>query len=90
MMRELIAGKRSNYQIEKCYIHKSGKQLHGTLNVSLLSDPEDNKQFLYVQVIDSTEKYLISDSLIKSEKKYRLLAEPLPIHLAFVQNLIGL
>ncbi|WP_338779105.1 PAS domain S-box protein [Metabacillus sp. FJAT-52054] len=75
MMRELIAGKRSNYQIEKCYIHKSGKQLHGTLNVSLLSDQDDNKQFLYVQVIDSTEKYLISDSLIKSEKKYRLLAE---------------
>lgn len=75
LMHELISGQRSFYQMERRYVHKSGMQLHGTVNGSLISDPETGKKYLYTQVIDTTEKFLINEFLRNSEKKYRLLAE---------------
>ncbi|AZB41080.1 PAS domain S-box protein [Bacillus sp. FJAT-42376] len=74
-MQELISGKRSYYQLEKRYYHKSGRLLYGTLNVSLISDPETEKQYIFAQVLDTTEKLRMNESLRSSEKKYRLLAE---------------
>lgn len=75
LMQEVLCGQRSHYQIEKRYFHKSGMQLLGTLNVSLISDPETKERYLFAQILDVTEKYLINESLRNSEKKYRLLAE---------------
>jgi two-component system, sporulation sensor kinase A len=75
LMTEIMNGKRTHYQIEKRYFHKSGMQIIGTLNVSLISDPETNERYIFAQIIDCTEKYAIDQSLIKNEKKYRLLAE---------------
>jgi two-component system, sporulation sensor kinase A len=75
LMKELIRGERTHYQIEKRYFHKSGMQLIGTLNISLITDPDTNGRFIFAQIIDSTEKYAIDDSLRRSEQQYRLLAE---------------
>lgn len=75
LMQELIMGQRLYYKMEKRYFHKSGMQLCGIKNVSLISDPETGKQYLFSQVSDTIEKYLINESLRNSEKKYRLLAE---------------
>lgn len=75
LFNELINGQRNFYQIEKRYFHKSGIQLIGTLNTSLITDPETHHQYIFAQIIDSTEKYAIDESLRKSEQKYRLLAE---------------
>lgn len=75
LIQEVIRGQRSYYQIEKRYFHKYGMQLRGTLNVSLVSDPETEERYMFAQVIDITEKYLMNESLRNSEKKYRLLAE---------------
>lgn len=75
LMKELILGERTYYQLEKRYFHKSGMVVHGTLNVSLVTDPVTNERYMFAQVIDTTEKYLINQSLINSEKKHRLLAE---------------
>lgn len=75
LRKKLIDGLRSFYQIERRYFHKSGMLLHGMVNVSLITDPETGKKYLYMQVIDTTEKYHMNVSLKNSEEKYRLLAE---------------
>ncbi|AGK54045.1 PAS domain S-box protein [Bacillus sp. 1NLA3E] len=75
LMNELIRGERIHYQLEKRYFHRSGAIIHGTLNVSLITDPITDEQYMFAQVIDTTEKYLMDQSLKNSEKKYRLLAE---------------
>lgn len=75
LMSEMIKGLRSHYQIEKRYFHKTGMILTGTLNVSLIRDPETNDRYFFAQINDCTDKYAIEQSLRKSEQKYRLLAE---------------
>jgi two-component system, sporulation sensor kinase A len=75
LMKELINGERTHYQIEKRYFHKSGIQLIGTLYISLITDPITNERYLFAQIIDCTEKYAIDESLRISEQQYRLLAE---------------
>lgn len=75
LMKEVIRGRRTHYQLEKRYTHKSGAIIHGTLNVSLITDPETHEKYMFAQIIDTTEKYLMHQSLKNSEKIYRLLAE---------------
>ncbi|NMD71653.1 PAS domain S-box protein [Bacillus sp. DNRA2] len=75
LMKELIRGERQYYQLEKRYYHKSGAIIHGTLNVSRITDPETKEQYMFAQVIDITEKHSMLQSLKNSEKVYRLLAE---------------
>lgn len=68
LMNELIRGERIHYQLEKRYFHRSGAIIHGTLNVSLITDPITDEQYMFAQVIDTTEKYLMDQSLKNSEK----------------------
>ncbi|WP_147535184.1 PAS domain S-box protein [Bacillus marasmi] len=75
LMNELFRGERDYYQLEKRYFHKSGAIIYGTLNVSLITDPVSNEKYMFAQVIDTTEKIIMNQSLIENEKKYRLLAE---------------
>lgn len=75
LMNELLRGERDYYQLEKRYYNKSGALIYGTLTVSLITDPETNEKYMFAQIIDTTEKYQVYQSLIKSEYKYRLLAE---------------
>ena len=72
---ELANGLRKEYQIQKRYIHKSGKMITGILNVSKILDEASGREFCLAQVIDITETKEIEENLIKSEKKYRLLAD---------------
>lgn len=75
LMNELSRGERNYYQLEKRYFHKSGVIVHGTLNVSLIKDPVTNERYMFAQIIDTTEKHLMNQSLRHNEEKYRLLAE---------------
>lgn len=75
LINEILAGIRTHYQIEKRYFHKSGMLLIGTLNISLITEPETDNRYIFAQIIDCTEKYAIDEALRKSEKQYRLLAE---------------
>jgi len=60
---KLVHGELSHYQLEKRYIHESGKIIWGLLNVSSVRDI--NNEFLYAiaQVQDITEAHNLSDRL---------------------------
>jgi two-component system sporulation sensor kinase A len=72
---ELLEGQRDEYQLEKRYIHKSGDLKTGILTVSRVREKLTGEEFLLGQVLDITEKTQMENTLIHSEKKYRLLAE---------------
>lgn len=60
---KLVRGELSHYQLDKRYIHKTGKIIWGLLNVSSVRDI--NNEFLYAiaQVQDITEAHNLSDKL---------------------------
>jgi two-component system, sporulation sensor kinase A len=74
LAKEIMNGKRTEYEMEKRYIHKSGIIKTGVLNVSLINDEDTGEAYLLGQIIDVTEKVEMSRSLMQSEQQYRLLA----------------
>lgn len=65
---EILSGQRDQYQLEKRYIHKSGKILTGILTVSIIREKSTGEEFVLAQVFDITEKKEIESKLRKSEK----------------------
>jgi two-component system, sporulation sensor kinase A len=72
---EIASGQRSEYQIEKRYIHKSGEIKTGILTVSRVRGQSKEEEYLLAQILDITEKKKIEEELRIREEKYRLLAE---------------
>ncbi len=60
---KLVQGKLSHYQLEKRYIHKSGKIIWGLLNVSSVRDINNDFLYAIAQVQDITEAHNLSDEL---------------------------
>ena len=56
LFRELMAGERDHYQLEKRYLHKNGHILWGHLTVSLVRDTMGQPQFALAMVEDITER----------------------------------
>lgn len=56
LYRELISGRRDNYQMEKRYVRKDGGELWGRLNVSLVRNPAGTPHFAIGMVEDVTER----------------------------------
>ncbi len=60
---KLVQGELSHYQLEKRYIHKSGKIIWGLLDVSSVRDINNDFQYAIAQVQDFTEAHNLSDKL---------------------------
>lgn len=58
-MRQVLAGKRRNYQIEKRYIHKSGHFVWCLLSISIVQDQQGNYLYFVGQVQDISERHKI-------------------------------
>ena len=56
LFRELIAGKRDDYQIEKRYVRKDGRVFWGRLTASLVRGPHGEPQFAIGMVEDITAR----------------------------------
>lgn len=56
LREELKEGKRHHYQVEKRYLHKSGKIVYTILSVSALRDVSGKLLHFITQIIDITEK----------------------------------
>jgi len=62
---EMLAGKRDHYKMEKRYITKSGKQIWGSLGVSILRHSDDSAPTIIGTVEDITKRKKTENALIK-------------------------
>lgn len=80
-VQQMVKGKIETYGMEKRYFHKNGKIVWVLLSVSIARDINKTPLFFISQIKDITERKLASESLIKSEKRYRDFFDNSPISL---------
>lgn len=71
--KEMVAGKRDNFQMEKRYIAKNGRILHTILQVALVKDAHGEPLYSIGQIVDISERIQAEIA----EREQRLLAETL-------------
>lgn len=63
LSREVLAGRRVGYQIDKRYVHADGHTIWVSLSVSLVSDAEGRPLHLISQVLNVTERHQMEQRL---------------------------
>lgn len=64
-VKQMLAGTRDTYQMEKRYFHKNGQIIHILLSVSLVKDKNNAPLFFVSQIQDITEQKLMQKELVK-------------------------
>ncbi|CAA9482829.1 MAG: diguanylate cyclase/phosphodiesterase (GGDEF & EAL domains) with PAS/PAC sensor(s) [uncultured Solirubrobacteraceae bacterium] len=57
LMREILAGRRSSYQLDKRYMHADGHVIWGSVSVSVVRDDSGAALHLIGQVVDITDRH---------------------------------
>ena len=73
LVKELLEGKRDQFQIEKPYRHKDGSLVWGRNNVSLVRDPDSTSPCLLALSEDITERKQAEEALQQSDERARLV-----------------
>ncbi len=63
--KQLLAGELSSYQMEKRYIHKTGRLVWIDLTVSLVHDPQGKPLYFCSQFQDITQRKLTEEQLLR-------------------------
>jgi PAS domain S-box-containing protein len=71
LYRELVAGKRDKYEIEKRYLKKGGGVVWGLLTVSLVKDRHGCPVYAVGMVQDITERKRVEQALRESDQGYK-------------------
>lgn len=79
MFKDLVAGKRDSFQMEKQYILQDGRLLWGRLTVSPFRDSEGEYQFAIGMVEDITEEKRAGEEIQKYQEELRSLASELSL-----------
>lgn len=74
-VRQVLAGEIKSYQMEKRYVHKTGRIVHVLLSVSLVRDSQGNPLYFVSQIQDVTDRAIAEEALHVSEMRYRELFE---------------
>ena len=77
-VRRLLAGEIQTYQMEKRYLHRDGRVVWISLNVSLMRDAEGNPLYFISQMQDVTERKRAEEALSRSENRLRTIIETEP------------
>ncbi|MGV2830982.1 histidine kinase dimerization/phosphoacceptor domain -containing protein [Myxosarcina sp. GI1(2024)] len=72
---QVLEGKISNYQIEKRYLHRLGREVWIQLSVSLVKNDRDLSQYFIAQVQDITTRKLAEARLNKSLKEKEVMLQ---------------
>ena len=75
LVKELLEGKRDQFQIEKQYLRKDGSFVWVRNNVSLVREPENTPRFMLALSEDITERKQAEEALQKSEERARLILD---------------
>jgi formate hydrogenlyase transcriptional activator len=73
LVKELLEGKRDQFQIEKQYWRKDGSLVWVRNNVSLVRDPESSSRFLLALSEDITERKEAEAALQESDERAHLI-----------------
>jgi PAS domain S-box-containing protein len=73
LVREVFAGQRDHYQIEKRYLRKDGQVLWGNLTVSAIRDVNGSCQFVIGMLEDITERKHAEEQLQATSAQLRAL-----------------
>jgi PAS domain S-box-containing protein len=69
LYKELVAGKRDHYQMEKRYIRRDGRVVWGRLTVSLVQCVEGDLQYAIGMVEDITERTHVESRLVMAQRR---------------------
>jgi PAS domain S-box-containing protein len=75
MFRELISGRRDQYQVEKRYRCKDGGMFWGRLNYSLVRSADGKPQYVIGLIEDITEEKQAKEQLAEQDAEYRRTLE---------------
>lgn len=78
LVRDVLKGRRHNYQLEKRYIHKDGNVIWVSLSVSAVRNDKGRVIYFISQILDITERKRNEATLIEREHFLRTLSECLP------------
>ncbi|HEY9645487.1 MAG TPA: transporter substrate-binding protein, partial [Chroococcidiopsis sp.] len=78
LYRELIAGKRDSYQVEKRYIRKNGEIFWGRLTVCAIAGPDGQVALTFGMVENISDYKQAQDALQLSETRFRTIVDNLP------------
>jgi PAS domain S-box-containing protein len=78
LVRDVLKGRRHNYQLEKRYIHKDGHVVWAFLSVSAVRNDKNRVIYFISQIQDITERKRNEATLIEREHFLRTLSECLP------------
>ena len=67
--REMVAGKRQGFFMEKRYIRKNGEVFWGRITYSVVPDKDGNPQYLVGMIEDITEQKLAAEKLAARERE---------------------
>jgi PAS domain S-box-containing protein len=81
-VRQMLAKEIRTYQMEKRYVHKSGRIVWISLSVSLVRDSEDKPLYFISQIEDITDRKQAEESLKKSEERLSKFFMVAPIGIA--------
>jgi PAS domain S-box-containing protein len=89
LLREMLDGKRSYYEMEKRYFHKSGRTIWVLLSVSLIRDENGRALYFISQMQDITERKRLERAVreLTSSEQQRLGRD---LHDGLGQELTGL
>jgi len=63
LMQEVLAGRRTGYQLDKRYLHADGHHIWVSISVSLVRDEAGAPLHLVTQVLDITERHQMEERL---------------------------
>jgi len=77
-VRQMLAGSRTHFDMEKRYVHKDGHIVWVLLSVSLVRDDAGEPLYFVSQIQDITARKQAESQLIDSESRYRTIANLVP------------
>ena len=88
LFQQVLAGEREGYDLDKRFIHPSGKVIHASISVRCVRDSAGKVQYFLALVQDITQRKQSENALRQSEKRFRELFNSSPDAI-FVENQAG-
>jgi len=82
LVRQVIAGERRSYRMEKRYIRADGEEVWVNLSVSMVRDDSGRPLYFVSQIEDITERRRSQDALREAEDRFRSAFDEAPIGMA--------